>query len=87
MTNLKLLAAAVVLSSAFVGPAMAQHVISHPGVYARNGSCQSREPGNPYSPGTDYQQWSAWRAEGGWDSRNDCWNEGPRPYRRPGVGF
>jgi hypothetical protein len=37
-----------------------------------NGSCQYREPGNPYNPQTDYQQWSAWREGGSWDSRNDC---------------
>lgn len=37
-----------------------------------NASCQNREPGNPYDPQTDYTGWSAWRAEGGWDSRNDC---------------
>jgi hypothetical protein len=32
----------------------------------------STEPGNPYNPETDYQTWSAWRALGAWDSRNDC---------------
>ena len=32
----------------------------------------STEPGNPYNPETDYQTWSAWRAIGAWDSRNDC---------------
>jgi hypothetical protein len=32
----------------------------------------STEPGNPYNPATDYQAWSAWRALGAWDSRNDC---------------
>jgi hypothetical protein len=32
----------------------------------------SREPGNPYTPETDYMAWSAWRAHGAWDSRNDC---------------
>ena len=32
----------------------------------------STEPGNPYNPDTDYQAWSAWRALGAWDSRNDC---------------
>jgi hypothetical protein len=37
-----------------------------------NGWCQSSEPGNPYNPQTDYQQWSAWRENGSWDSRNDC---------------
>jgi hypothetical protein len=32
----------------------------------------STEPGNPYNPQTDFQQWSAWRQLGAWDSRNDC---------------
>ena len=32
----------------------------------------SKDPGNPYNPDTDYQAWSAWRALGAWDSRNDC---------------
>ena len=32
----------------------------------------STEPGNPYNPQTDDQAWSAWRALGAWDSRNDC---------------
>jgi hypothetical protein len=37
-----------------------------------NSSCQNRDPGNPYNEQTDYEAWSAWRAGGGWDSRNDC---------------
>jgi hypothetical protein len=32
----------------------------------------STDPGNPYNPATDYEGWSAWREDGGWDSRNDC---------------
>ena len=32
----------------------------------------SQEPGNPYNEQTDYMAWSAWRALGAWDSRNDC---------------
>jgi hypothetical protein len=84
MTKLKLLGAAVVLSSAFVGPAMAQQVFVHPGYPAYRDSCLTREPGNPYSPARDYQQWSAWREEGSWDSRRDCW---PRFYRGPGFAF
>jgi hypothetical protein len=32
----------------------------------------STEPGNPYNPQTDYMAWSAFRASGEWDSRNDC---------------
>jgi hypothetical protein len=35
-------------------------------------SCQNQQPGNPYNEQTDYLGWSAWRQEGGWDSRNDC---------------
>jgi hypothetical protein len=38
---------------------------------AANTFC-SRDPGNPYNPDTDYMAWSAWRASGAWDSRNDC---------------
>ena len=36
-----------------------------------NGFC-SQEPGNPYNEQTDYMGWSAFRALGAWDSRNDC---------------
>ena len=32
----------------------------------------SQVPGNPYNKETDYEGWSAWRASGSWDSRNDC---------------
>jgi hypothetical protein len=32
----------------------------------------STESGNPHNPQTDFQAWSAWRALGAWDSRNDC---------------
>jgi hypothetical protein len=41
-------------------------------VEGRGNTWCSTEPGNPYNPQTDYQQWSAWRALGAWDSRNDC---------------
>jgi hypothetical protein len=87
MTKFKFLGAAVVISSAFAGPAMAQYVGSQPGYYARSSYCLDREPGNPYSPARDYQAWSAWRSEGGWDSRRDCGYVGPRAYRRLGLGF
>ena len=40
-------------------------------VYAQRDVCSGREPGNPYSQQTDYWDWSAWRARGGWDARND----------------
>jgi hypothetical protein len=33
----------------------------------------SQEPGNPYDERTDYQAWSAWRAGGSYDDRNDCY--------------
>ena len=36
------------------------------------GTSCSHEPGNPYTPESDYMAWSAWRAHGAWDSRNDC---------------
>jgi hypothetical protein len=36
------------------------------------GAFCSTEPGNPYNPETDYMGWSAWRAHGAWDGRNDC---------------
>lgn len=71
MTKLKLLAAAVVFSSVLIAPAMAQHRVYHPGIYAQRGYCAYHEPGNPYTPEEDYMAWSAWRARGGWDDRND----------------
>lgn len=66
-----------------VTPAFARHVGHAPATYSegfRNayGSAEgtsgwcSQEPGNPYNPQTDYMAWSAWRALGAWDSRNDC---------------
>ena len=45
---------------------------NHNSVDGSSSTFCSREPGNPYNPDTDYMGWSAWRAEGGWDSRNDC---------------
>jgi hypothetical protein len=71
MTKLTLLTAAIVLSSALATPAMAQHRVYHPDTYAQNGYCAYHEPGNPYSMEEDYMAWSAWRARGGWDDRND----------------
>lgn len=73
MTRLKLFgAAALVLSSALAGPAMAQQAISHPGnCEARypNANCRNLGPGNPYTG--SYQRHAAYR-NGGWrDSRND----------------
>lgn len=72
MTKIALLAAtAVVFSSALATPAMAQHRVAHPNVYAHSGYCAHHEPGNPYTKEEDYIAWSSWRARGGWDDRND----------------
>jgi hypothetical protein len=54
MTKLKLLVAAVVLSSAATGPALAQPVVDSPGKCAQqypNANCQDFGPGNPYTGG------------------------------------
>jgi len=70
-------------SAAQLTPAFARHVGHAPtasnetirNAYdSANGAAGwcSQEPGNPYNPNTDYQAWSAWRALGAWDSRNDC---------------
>jgi hypothetical protein len=83
MTKLGYLGAALILSSSAVSsvPAMAQVGIG-PGYYARNAYCISKEPGNPYNPRADYQNWTSWRAEGGWDDRGDwrCWYSGPSQF-------
>ncbi len=68
MTKLRLFGAAVVLCSMMAGPATAQHLISDPGHHSRKAFCQNRDPGNPYSERYDYQTWTAWRANGGWDT-------------------
>ena len=56
--KLKLLGAAVMLSSALASPAMAQQVISNPGYCAQfypNANCQNKGPGNPYTGDYQYQ--------------------------------
>ena len=70
-------------SAAQAAPAFARHVWKAPATSndifrdaygsaeGASGQC-SEEPGNPYNPQTDYMAWSAWRAHGAWDSRNDC---------------
>ena len=70
MINLKLVGAAVVLSIALLGPAMANHPV-RPHHSAMSTYCATIEPGNPYSPVYDYGGWSGWRVRGGWDSRGD----------------
>jgi hypothetical protein len=63
MTKLKLFgAAAVVLSSALAGPAMAQQVVSHPGRCAQ------------YDPGGHCQRYAAAYRGGRTVYRNDNWN-------------
>src|ERR1700722_15482861 len=53
MTKFTLLGAAVVLSSALAGPAMAQHIVAHPPYYAQGPPCLNREPGTPYTKEED----------------------------------
>lgn len=74
MTKLALLGAAVIVVSAtLAAPATAQHRVAHPfyNVATEGDWCPGREPGNPYTKEEDYMAWSAWRARGGWDDRND----------------
>jgi hypothetical protein len=79
MTKLGLLgAAAVILSSALAGPAMAQQAISHPAnCKARypNANCTNLGPGNPYTG--SYQRHVAYRNgnwhDNRWDRRDGRW--------------
>ena len=78
MTRLSLIGiAAVAVTTAFAAPAFAQHKATHianayaQNAYAQAGACGYQEPGNPWSKSEDYMAWSAWRARGGWDDRND----------------
>ena len=74
MTKLTLLGAAVIVVSAtLAAPAIAQHRVAHPTYNAATEGdwCPNREPGNPYTREEDYMAWSAWRARGSWDDRND----------------
>ena len=92
MTKFRLLgAAALVISSALAGPAMAQHVVTDPGRCAQfypDANCQNLGPNNPYTG--DYQRRSAYRnsayrndgnGDSSWNSRNwnnsrhDSWND------------
>jgi hypothetical protein len=93
MTKFALLgAAAVVLSSALAGPAMAQQVITDPAKCAAiypNANCQNLGPGNPYT-GNGYQRRTAYRTgaasnrDNNWD--NNGWNDNRRD-RRHDQGF
>jgi len=62
MTKLRLLGAAVVLSTALAAPALAQEVIEDPGYCAQyypNANCQNLGPGNPYTG--SYQRGDTYR--------------------------
>jgi hypothetical protein len=81
MTKLKLLgAAALLLTSALAGPAMAQQAISHPAnCEARypNANCRNLGPGKPYTG--SYQRHAAYRngnGNNGW--QQDGWNDNRR---------
>jgi hypothetical protein len=86
-TVISVIGALLIAGSAVQIAAAAEHHVRHSRVPATaneqfrnaNNSVEGRastwcstEPGNPYNPQTDYQTWSAWRALGAWDSRNDC---------------
>jgi hypothetical protein len=95
MTKLGLLgAAAVVLSSALAGPAMAQQVIYNPGYCAQyypNANCQNLGPGNPYTDGYQrraiYRNGSTWDSNARWDNGwHDSWNDDRRERRESGFG-
>lgn len=88
MAKLTLLCAAALVGYAtLAGPAFAAHKLAQPtAVYAQGDWCPGREPGNPYTKEEDYMAWSAWRARGGWDDRNDFNCAPVRPYHY-GAGF
>jgi hypothetical protein len=85
MTKFGLLgAAAVILSSAVAGPAMAQSVIDNRGRCAQfypNANCQNLGPGNPYT-GNGYQRRVAYRHSAA-RNRDANWNDN----RRTDSGF
>ena len=80
MTKLKLLGAAVALSTALATPALAQQVIYNPGYCAQfypNANCQNLGPGNPYTG--SYQRGAAYR------SSYNRWDDDRRSHRRTGF--
>ena len=87
MSKFGLIGAAAILSSLLAGPAMAQHVITHPVHQAESTYCATIDPGNPYSRVEDYMAWSNWRTRGSWDSRGDdaCYHN--PMYSPSGSGF
>ncbi|SHH53440.1 hypothetical protein [Bradyrhizobium erythrophlei] len=96
MTKFALLAtAAMVLSSALAGPAMAQRVIDNPGRCAHpNANCQNLGPGNPYTSNGD-QRRMAYRhgvdrnraANGNDNTWNNGWHDSWNDNRRHDSGF
>jgi hypothetical protein len=80
MTKLRLLGAAVVLSTAMATPALAQQVVYNPGYCAQfypNANCQNLGPGNPY---TGSYQRTAYRGS------YNRWDDDRRGYRQTGFG-
>jgi hypothetical protein len=78
MTKLRLLGAAVILSSALASPVMAQQAISNPGYCAQfypDANCQNKGPGNPYTG--DYQRRTTW---------HNSYNRWDGPDRDSGIG-
>lgn len=94
MTKLGILgAAAVVLSSAVAGPAMAQQVIYNPGYCAQyypNANCQNLGPANPYTEGYQrrvYRSSTTWDSNARWDNGwHDSWNDDRWERRDSGFG-
>jgi hypothetical protein len=73
MVKLSLFGVAVIAACAVVtAPAVAEQG-NDPAikVSTQRVGCASHTMGNPYSRETDYWDWSAWQARGGWDARND----------------
>lgn len=80
MTKLRLLGAAVALSTALATPALAQQVIYNPGYCAQfypNANCQNLGPGNPYTG--SYQRNAAYR------NSYNRWDDDRRSHRQTGF--
>ena len=89
MTKLSVFGA-VTLLSVLTGPALAREAIVRPDTYyyyVRNARCAYHQLGNPYTPEEDYMAWSAWRARGGWDDRNDWYCLRDTHLRHPAAGY
>jgi hypothetical protein len=71
MKKIRLIGVAAVLLSVPAAPALARHLIAHPGGPAQSIFCATREAGNPHSKYCAYIEWSKWRQRGGWDSSLD----------------